>query len=141
MVNEAALDRKDKGIDLLLFEVDGIYTGIDTEQVEGVFDSDIVKQKIDVLLPLNALYPTGNQFQTANAEKVLIINHPEKSIGVTTGMPVDLISVSFFSIKPLPDVFNAFQSTIPVWGVTVLNRRIVLLIDIIKFTGLVETIR
>ncbi len=118
-------------MDCLIFQFDNALMGIDSEQIAEICDNDKARENEMKVVSLKALFPQFVKERHVET-KVLIVRYDGISAGIGTGMPSELVTLPVSSIMVLPDVFKKFSAIIPVWGVTVLDDKTVLLVDIIK---------
>jgi len=123
-----------KEIQLLIFNIMGIRIGVDMEQVFEMIELGQVEGENFEIFHFYEKVPFDvdpYRFHY-NSPKVLLVKDEETVTGVVIDQPDDFIRVKIELIQPLPLLLEATIRPRVIWGVTLVEGQIVLLVDLYR---------
>lgn len=125
-------DNQINELEILVFSAGGITFGVDTEQVGGVITETEAEALGMELVPFPDKVPSGGIQRRFQTLKALLIKDA-MTFAVAIESPESILSIRLDSIRPLPPLLTACNPCQTVWGVTVREEGIILLIDFLGF--------
>lgn len=114
-------------LQLLILNIAGIKFGVDMEQVSEIMELEQANQKEFSIVKFDENLPFRGLAVTYKLPKVLLLKD-EFSSTILIEQPEDMVSISIDSVQPLPPLL-ACRKASPIWGVTLLDDEVVLLVD------------
>lgn len=124
-------------IRILIFNIMGVNLGMDMEQISEMHKPDQIREHIkeqNIKIPwFHEKVLFRKQPVIYKSPVILFIKKNDKTFGIIIDQPDDInVSVSVNSICPLPPLIEAVSRSGPIWGVTVKQGKIILLVDSYK---------
>lgn len=124
-----------KEIQLLIFNIMGIRIGMDMEQIDAIIKPDQVKIKKLQVFKFHEKLPFRGEAAVYKSPRVLLLKEEKIATGIIIDQPEDIIPITIDSIQPLPSLIEATNRSSAIWGVTLINEKVVLLVDFYKLLG------
>jgi len=118
------------GCQFLTFSIMGTQLGVDIEQIDQMLETDQIKAQTDRAFWLHEIIPFRGEPIAYRAPKVLLIKDTTQRTGIIIDQPESVIQVDTEAIHSLPFLAESAHRTAQIWGVTVNEKGIVLLIDL-----------
>ncbi len=117
-------------IRIIVFNIMGIRLGMDVEFIAEMCEPEVAKaRKIKTFRFHEKIRFRMKQIEY-ETPKVLLIKDGNGVSGIVIDRPEEInVPVRTDNIRPLPPLIEAFDGTAPIWGVTVTDSGIVLLVD------------
>lgn len=119
-------------LEILVFTLNGITFGVDTEQLGGVLTAAEAGAAGTELVPFSDKIPMSGMAGIVQTPYALLIKDTAQ-YAVVIESPEDIISIRIDAIRPLPPLMAACNTSQAVWGVGMREEGIILLVD---FLGL-----
>ena len=119
----------------LVFNIMGNRLGVDAEQIDQMLELDRIREQTDRVFRLHEIISFREKPVKYRAPKVLVIKDTTVPTGIVIDQPEAIIQVGINLIRSLPSLAMTAQRPAPIWGVTVKEGEIVLLMDLYKLIG------
>jgi len=117
-------------IRILVFNIMDVWLGIDMDQISGIFKPDNIKDRNYDFFWFHEKVLFRKENIKYESPMMLLLKTEKIPIGVIIDRPDDInVSVPVNNIHLLPYLIEKSGKNSPVWSVTIINRKIVLLID------------
>ena len=115
-----------KELQLLLFTIDETCYGVDADQVAGLqnYRCDAHTLAVHILLacdPISYAFPRMLAVKDRETYPAILINEPE-----------DIIAIPVVDIRPIPSLLKKTAKQYGVWGVSLKEQRMIVLLDFYK---------
>lgn len=114
-------------LQLLILNIAGVRFGVDMEQISEIIELEQANQKEFNIVKFDENLSFRGLAVTYKSPKVLLLKD-EFSSAILVEQPEDMVSISIDSVQPLPPLL-ACQKAFPIWGATLLDDEVVLLVD------------
>lgn len=142
-MNDESLDKTTEdenqsveNIELLIFNVMGVYFAVDTEQIEEIIEvpPDAEAGEIPAIHKLIPFHETKGTYQ---APKVLLVkDEKEGAWPLMINQAQTIINLPIDSIQLFPPLMDGNRKSKALWGATLIDENLVLLIDLNKLSTL-----
>ena len=126
MQTSQAVTKKD--IEVLTFRINHVHFAVDLDEVYELIELDQANQRECDTVRFEEEFKFGNIAIHYISPKVLLRKNSASS-GILIDQVSEICRVSIDCIKPLPDLVKKFNRT-KIWGTTLINQKIVFLIDL-----------
>jgi chemotaxis signal transduction protein len=116
----------------LVFRIQESCFGIDMEQISEIMDAGQAEKQKKKTFPFHEQLNFKGDAVTYQSPKVLIIKGREHGPGIIIETPDDILAIAVESIRPLPPLIGGSNGPKAIWGVTVENSELMLLVDAYK---------
>lgn len=124
-----------KEIQLLVFNIMGVRLGIDIDQIYEIYEileQDPMKRERYGASWFHEKIPFRINPIIYKSPKLLLVRDEETTSGIIIDQPEDILSVTIDAIQPLPPLLEALNRSSAIWGVTLKDEEIILLVDLYK---------
>ncbi len=118
-------------IQLLIFNVMGIWFGIDSEQVLSIYELEQAKEQADVVWFHEIISFKKNNVEYSSP-KVVLFEDKGRLIEIVIDQLENIMPIKVDDIRLMPQLFEALEGSMPVWAVALRDEKIVLLVDLYK---------
>ncbi len=122
-------------IHILIFKMNETRIGINMEQISTMLKHEEAKERKLQIFSFQEKLPFRNECTKHKSPIVLVLKEENMSSGIIVEQPEDIIHITIDSIQPLPPLIEACYRSGLFWGGTVINSKIVLLVDFYKLLG------
>ncbi len=120
-------------IHILVFNIMGVNLGMDMEQISEMCEPDQVKERDFEIFWFHEKLLFRKYPGEYKSPVVLLVKDEDKTSGLIIEQPDDInVPVPIDSICPLPPLIEAVIRSGPIWGVTMKQGKIILLVDSYK---------
>ena len=119
----------------LVFTIMGSKLGVDTAQIEQMLEPDRIGAQTDRVFRLHEIISFREKHIKYKAPKVLLIKGLTEQTGIVIDQPEAIIPIRINVIQSLPSFAMTTHRPAPIWGVTVKEDVIILLMDLYKLIG------
>lgn len=124
----------DDEIEFLVFNINGIRFGVETGQISGILKTDDEELKDFKVSWFHEKLSFRDKYVQYREPRVLIIKDGETT-GIIIDNMEDIIKITTDSILPIPKLIEICSDSGTIWGATIRDNEIILLVDFYKLKG------
>lgn len=129
--NEKKTEEYEK-VQIIVFKISETRIGINMEQISVILKHEEAKKRELQIFSFQDKLPFRVDCTNLKSPRVLVLKEENLASGIIVEQPEDIIHISIDSIQPLPPLIETYYKPGLLWGGTVLNREIVILVDFYK---------
>ncbi len=123
-------------VHILIFKVNETRIGIDTEQISIMLKHEEAKDKKLQIFGFGDNLPFRDKYANFRSPRVLVLKDENFASGIIVEQPEDIIHITVDSIQPLPSLIETCYKSGLFWGGVVINREIVILVNLHKLINI-----
>ena len=119
-------------IQILIFNIMGIKLGIDTEQIYKMCQPEQLKEGDFDIFWFHEKIPFPKEKVIYESPKVILVRDEKITTGIIIDQVEDIRPIKIDSIQPLPPLIEASDSSGIIWGATLKEEEIILIVDLYR---------
>ncbi len=125
---------------ILIFKVNETMIGIDTEQISIMLKYEEAKDRELQIFSFGENLPFRDKYVNLRSPRVLVLKDENIATGLIVEQPEDIIHITVDSIQPLPSLIETCYKSGLFWGGVVVNREIVMLVNLYKLIEIDDSV-